>query len=40
MNEENKEDKTESLKKLIKLRNTKKIIFKGIYTKYDRKIVN
>ena len=40
MDEETKEDKTKALKKLMKLRNTKKIIYKGIYTKYDRQIVD
>jgi len=40
MNEEIKEDKTKVLKKLMKLRNTKKIIYKGIYTKYVRQIVD
>ncbi len=39
MDEENKEDKTIILKKLMKLRNTKKIIYKGIHTNYDRQIL-
>ena len=38
MDEEIKEDKTKVLKKLMKLRNTKKIVYKGIYTNYDRQI--
>jgi hypothetical protein len=33
------EDKTKVLKKLMKLRKTKKIIYKGIHTNYDRKIL-
>ena len=40
MDEETKEDKTKVLKELMKVRKTKKIIFKGIYTKYVRKIVD
>ena len=40
MDEEIKEDKTKVLKKLMKLRKTKKIIYKGIYTKYVRQIVD
>jgi len=39
MDEEIKEDKTKVLKELMKVRKTKKIIFKGIYTNYDRQIV-
>lgn len=33
------ENKTEVLKKLMKLRKTKKIIYKGIHTKYDKQIL-
>ncbi len=40
MDEEITEDKTKVLKKLMKVRKTKKIIYKGIYRKYDRKIVD
>ena len=40
MDEEIKEDKTKVLKELMKVRKTKKIIFKGIYTKYVRQIVD
>lgn len=39
MDEEIKEDKTKVLKKLMKLRNTKNIIYKGIYRNNDRQIV-
>jgi hypothetical protein len=39
MDEEIKEDKTKVLKKLMKLRKTKKIIYKGIHKKYDRQIL-
>jgi len=39
MGEEIKEDKTKVLKKLMKLRKTKNIIYKGIYTNYDGQIV-
>jgi len=39
MDEEIKEDKTKVLKKLMKLRKTKNIIYKGIYINYDRQIV-
>jgi len=39
MDEEVKEDKTNDLKELMRLRKTKKIIYKGIYTKYVRQIV-
>jgi len=40
MDEENREDKTKVLSELMKSRKTKKIIYKGIYRKYDRRIVN
>ena len=40
MDEEIKEDKTKILKKLMKLRKTKKIIYKGIYTKHVRQNVD
>jgi len=40
MDEEIKEDKTELLKELMKLRKTKKIIYKGIHTKYVRQILD
>ena len=40
MDEEIKEDKTKVLKKLMKLRKTKNIIYNGIYTKYVRQIVD
>ena len=40
MDEEIREDKTKLLKELMKSRKTKKIIYKGIYTKYDRQIVD
>ena len=40
MDEEIKEDKTKVLKELMKLRKTKKIIYKGIYRKYVRQIVD
>ena len=40
MDEETKEDKTKVLKKLIKLRKTKNIIYKGIYTNCVRQIVD
>ena len=40
MDEEITEDKTKVLRELMKVRKTKKIIFKGIYTKYVRQIVN
>jgi hypothetical protein len=33
------ENKTEVLKKLMKLRKTKKIIYKGNHTNYDRQIL-
>ena len=39
MGEEIKEDKTKALKKLMKLRKTKNIIYKGIYSKYVRQTV-
>ena len=39
MDEENKEDKTKALKELMKLRKTKKIIYKGNHTNYDRQIL-
>jgi len=39
MDEEIKEDKTKVLKELMKLRKTKNIVFKGIFTKHDRQIV-
>jgi hypothetical protein len=39
MDVENKEDKTEVLKKIMRLRKTKKIIYKGIHTSYDRQIL-
>jgi hypothetical protein len=34
-----KEDKTKILQELMKLRKTKKIMYKGIYTKYTRQIM-
>ncbi len=40
MEEKIKKDKTEVLKELMKLRKTKKIIYKGIYRRYDRQIVD
>jgi len=40
MNKEVTEDKTKVLKKLMELRKTKKVVYKGIYTKYDRKIID
>ena len=40
MDAEIKENKTKVLKKLMKGRKTKNIIFKGIYKKNDRQIVN
>ena len=40
MDEEIKDDKTEVLKELMKLRKTKKIIYRGILTKYDIQIVD
>ena len=40
MDEEHKEDKTKILKKLMKSRKTKKIIYKGIFTNNDRKILD
>ena len=40
MDKESKEDKTKALRELMKVRNTKKIIYKGIYTKYVRQIVD
>ena len=39
MDEKIKEDKTMALIELMKGRKTKKLIYKGIYTKYDRQIV-
>jgi hypothetical protein len=39
MDEEIKESKTKILQELMKLRKTKKIIYKGIHTNYDRKIL-
>jgi len=39
MDEEIKEDKTSILKKLMKSRMTKKIVYKGIYTNYEREIL-
>jgi hypothetical protein len=40
MDKETKEDKTEALKELMKLRKTKKIIYKGIYTNYISQIAD
>jgi len=40
MDEEIKEDKTKVLKKLMKGRKTKNIIYKGIYRKHVRQIVD
>jgi len=40
MDEKITEDKTKVLKGLMRVRKTKKIIFKGIYTKYVRQIVD
>ena len=40
MDEETKEDKTKVLKKLMKLRKTKNITYKGINTNHVRQIVN
>jgi len=40
MDEEIKKDKTKVLKELMKLRKTKKLIYKGIYTNYVRQIVD
>ena len=39
MDEETKEDKTKVLKKLMELRKTKNIVYKGIYTNHDRQIL-
>jgi len=39
MEEEYKEDKTKVLKKLMKVRKTKNIIYKGIHSNSVRKIV-
>jgi hypothetical protein len=39
MDEENKEDKTKALKELMKLRKTKNIVFKAVYTNYDKQII-
>ena len=39
MDEENKEDKTKALKKLMKVRKTKRIIYKGIHTQSARQIL-
>ena len=38
MDKETKDDKTEALKELMKLRKTKKIIYKGTHRKYNRQI--
>ena len=40
MDEETNENKTKALQKLMKLRKTKKLIYKGIYSKYVRQIVD
>jgi len=40
MNKEDEKDKTETLIELMKLRKTKKIIYKGIYTKNDVQILD
>ena len=40
MDEEIKEDKTKALQELLKLRKTKKLVYKGIYSKYIREIVD
>ena len=37
--EETTEDETKLLKKLMKLRKTKKIVYKGIYRKNDIQII-
>lgn len=39
MNKEIEEGITKTLKELMKSRKTKKIIYKGIYTSYDRQIL-
>ena len=39
MDEDIKDDKTEILQELMKLRKTKKIIYKGIHTNNDRQIL-
>ena len=40
MDKETNEDKTKALQELMKLRKTKKLIYKGIYSKYVRQIVD
>ena len=39
MDEENKEDKTKLLKRLMKVRKTKNLIYKRIKTNNDRQII-
>ena len=39
MDEDIKDDKTEILQELMKLRKTKNIVFKAVYTNYDKQII-